>query len=99
MKKHLMFTLLLLLSFGLAAGQTWIRHYRFDDLCPGPNNSASSKVCNVIPAIGGSYLLQGYVEFANEDVLTYANNVFWKLDEYGEIIWRKTGGGNFPLTA
>ena len=99
MKKHLMFTLLLLLSLGLVAGQTWIRYYLFNDLCPGPNNSASSKACNVIPAIGGGYLLQGYVEFANEDVLTYANNVFWKLDENGDIVWRRTGGGTSSLTA
>jgi len=99
MKKHLMFTLLLLLSLGLVAGQTWIRYYLFNDLCPGPNNSASSKACNVIPAIGGGYLLQGYVEFANEDVLTYANNVFWKLDENGDIVWRRTGGGNFAFNS
>jgi len=99
MKKHLMFTLLLLLSLGLVAGQTWIRYYLFNDLCPGPNNSASSKACNVIPAIGGGYLLQGYVEFANEDVLTYANNVFWKLDENGDIVWRRTGGGNFVFNS
>jgi len=94
-----MFTLLLLLSLGLVAGQTWIRYYLFNDLCPGPNNSASSKACNVIPAIGGGYLLQGYVEFANEDVLTYANNVFWKLDENGDIVWRRTGGGNFAFNS
>jgi len=99
MKKHLMFTLLLLLSLGLVAGQTWIRYYLFNDLCPGHNNSASSKACNVIPAIGGGYLLQGYVEFANEDVLTYANNVFWKLDENGDIVWRRTGGGNFAFNS
>jgi hypothetical protein len=65
MKKHLMFTLLLLLSFGLVAGQTWIRYYLFDDGCPGPHDSASSKVYNVILGIGGGYLLQWYVEFAN----------------------------------
>jgi len=84
---------------GLVAGQTWIRYYLFNDLCPGPNNSASSKACNVIPAIGGGYLLQGYVEFANENVLTYANNVFWKLDENGDIVWRRTGGGNFVFNS
>ncbi|MGB4284077.1 MAG: hypothetical protein WBJ48_05110, partial [Bacteroidales bacterium] len=91
--------MLLLLSLGLVAGQTWIRYYLFNDLCPGPNNSASSKACNVIPAIGGGYLLQGYVEFANEDVLTYANNVFWKLDENGDIVWMRTGGGNFAFNS
>jgi len=76
-----------------------MRYYRFDNLCPGPNNSPSSKVCNVIPAIGGGYLLQRYVEFVYGDIPTYANNVFWKLDENGGIVWRKTGGGNFPFNS
>jgi hypothetical protein len=99
MKKHLLFSLLLLISIGLLTGQTWIRYYLFDDLCPGPYDSASSEVCNVIPAIGGGYLLQGYVEFAWGDIPAYANNVFWKLDEYGEIVWRRTGGGNFAFNS
>lgn len=99
MKKHLFITLLMLLSVGLVAGQTWIRYYLFDDLCPGPHDSGRSEVCNVIPAIGGGYLLQGYVEFAWGDIPAYANNVFWKLDEYGEIVWRRTGGGNFAFNS
>jgi len=92
MKKYSLFTLLLLLSVCLLTGQTWIRYYLFDDLCPGPYDSASSEVCNVIPAIGGGYLLQGYVEFVDGDIPAYAANVFWKLDENGDIIWRRTGG-------
>ena len=99
MKKHLLFSLLILFSIGLLTGQTWIRYYLFDDLCPGPYDSASSEVCNVIPAIDGGYLLQGYVEFAYGDIPAYANNVFWKLDEYGEIVWRRTGGGNFAFNS
>ena len=99
MKKRLWFTLLLLMSIGLLTGQTWIRYYLFDDLCPGLYDSASSEVCNVIPAIDGGYLLQGYVEFACGDIPAYANNVFWKLDEYGEIVWRRTGGGNFAFNS
>lgn len=99
MKKHLLFSLLLLISISLLTGQTWIRYYLFDDLCPGPYDSASSEVCNVIPAIDGGYLLQGYVEFAYGDIPAYANNVFWKLDEYGEIVWRRTGGGNFAFNS
>ncbi len=94
-----MLSLLMLLSYGLVAGQTWIRYYLFDDLCPGPYDSASSEVCNVIPAIDGGYLLQGYVEFAYGDIPAYANNVFWRLDEYGEIVWRRTGGGNFAFNS
>jgi len=89
----------MLLSVGLVAGQTWIRYYLFDDLCPGPYDSGRSEVCNVIPAIGGGYLLQGYVEFAWGDIPAYADNVFWKLDEYGDIIWRRTGGGNFAFNS
>jgi len=92
MKKHLLITSLMLLSVCLLTGQTWIRYYLFDDLCPGPYDSASSEVCNVIPAIGGGYLLQGYVEFVDGDIPAYAANVFWKLDENGDIIWRRTGG-------
>ncbi len=99
MKQHFLFSLLLLISIGLLTGQTWIRYYLFDDLCPGPYDSASSEVCNVIPAIDGGYLLQGYVEFAYGDIPAYANNVFWKLDEYGEIVWRRTGGGNFAFNS
>ncbi|MDD3633209.1 MAG: T9SS type A sorting domain-containing protein [Candidatus Cloacimonetes bacterium] len=99
MKKHLLFTLLLLISLGLLVGQTWIRYYPFGDLCPGPSDNASSEVCNVIPAIGGGYLLQGYVEFVYGDIPAYANNVFWKLDENGDIVWRRTGGGNFAFNS
>ena len=96
MKKHLMFTLLLLLSVGLVAGQTWIHHYPVSDLCPGPYTSMESEACNVIPAIGGGYLLHGYVEFASGDIPAYDRNVFWKLDENGNIIWRRTGDAGSP---
>jgi len=99
MKKRLWFTLLLLMSIGLLTGQTWIRWFNFGGLCPGPFDSSRAKLCNVIPAIGGGYLLQGYVEFACGDIPAYANNVFWKLDEYGEIVWRRTGGGNFAFNS
>ena len=36
-------------------------------------------------------MLQGYVEFAWGDIPAYEDNVFWKLDEYGDIVWRRTG--------
>ena len=99
MKKRLWFTLLLLMSIGLLTGQTWIRWFNFGGLCPGPSKSSRAKLCNVIPAIGGGYLLQGYVEFTYGDIPAYADNVFWKLDEYGEIVWRRTGGGNFAFNS
>ena len=99
MKKHLLFSLLLLIYIGLLTGQTWIRRFDFGGLCPGPFDSSDGELCNVIPAIGGGYLLQGYVEFAYGDIPAYANNVFWKLDEYGDIVWRRTGGGNFAFNS
>lgn len=99
MKRHMLSAMLLLLSFSLLTGQTWIRGYNFGGLCPGPFDSSDGMLCNVIPAIGGGYLLQGYVEFASGDIPAYANNVFWKLDENGEIVWRRTGGGNFAFNS
>lgn len=97
MKKHLLFTLLLLLSVSLLAGQTWIRGFDFGGLCPGPFDSSDAELCNVIPAIGGGYLLQGYVEFAYGDIPAWDSNVFWKLAENGDIIWRRTGGSIGPF--
>ncbi len=95
-----LFTLAMLLSVAyLLIGSTWIRYYLFDGLCPGPHDSASSEVCNVIPAIGGGYLLQGYVEYAWGDIPAYEANVFWKLDENGDIVWRKTGGAGSPFVS
>jgi len=94
-----LFIALLLLSACLLSGQTWIRGFDFGGLCPGPYDSSDGELCNVIPAIGGGYLLQGYVEFAYGDIPAYANNVFWKLDENGEIVWRRTGGGNFAFNS
>lgn len=77
-----LFLLAMLLSVAyMLIGSTWIRNYLFDGLCPGPHDSASSEACNVIPAIGGGYLLQGYVEYAYDDIPAYEANVFWKLDE------------------
>ena len=78
---------------GLLPGQTWIRSYNYGGLCPGPFDSADAELCNVIPAIGGGYLLQGYVQFASGDIPAYDANVFWKLNENGDIVWRRTGGG------
>jgi len=91
--------LLLLMSIGLLTGQTWIRWFNFGGLCPGPFDSSRAKLCNVIPAIGGGYLLQGYVELAWGDIPAYEANVFWKLDENGDIIWRRTGGAGSPFVS
>lgn len=75
---------------GLSA-QTWIRSYQWDDLCPGPYTHGDAEVWNVIPAIGGGYLLQGHVEFIYGDIPAYESNVFWKIDENGDVVWRRTG--------
>ena len=96
--KNLLFSLLLL-TLSLLRGQTQIRAYPWIDLSPSPTNSGRAQVCNVIPAIGGGYLLQGYVKFFDDVVATYEDNVFWKLDENGDIIWRRTGGGTFAFNS
>ncbi|NLW18167.1 MAG: T9SS type A sorting domain-containing protein [Candidatus Cloacimonetes bacterium] len=98
MKKYC-FALLLVAVIGLLSGQTWIRSYPWIDLSPSPTNSGRAEVCNVIPAIGGGYLLQGYFKFFDEVVATYEDNVFWKLDENGDIIWRRTEGGTFAFNS
>jgi hypothetical protein len=88
---------ILALSIGLLNSQTWIRGFDFGGLCPGPYDSSDGELCNVIPAIGGGYLLQGYVEFAWGDIPAWDSNVFWKLDENGDVIWRRTGGSIGPF--
>lgn len=96
MKKHLLFTLLLLLSIGFVAGQTWIRSISFSGVYPPEVTGRSALLCNVIPAIGGGYLLQGYLSVTSNDGLVevYSGNVFWKYNENGDLIWRRTSGGD-----
>ncbi|MFB3844474.1 MAG: T9SS type A sorting domain-containing protein [Candidatus Cloacimonadaceae bacterium] len=78
-------------SISILFSQTWIRSYSWEDLCPG-YTSADAKAWNVIPAIGGGYLLQGYVCFlCSIDVPAFEDNVFWKIDENGDVVWRRTG--------
>jgi hypothetical protein len=80
--KRLLF-IFLWLSVMLLYGQSWIREYNWWDLYndddwtmyPNPN------VHNVIPAIGGGYLLQARIEFwLSEDQL------FWVLDDFGNVV-------------
>lgn len=92
MKKHLLFSLLLL-SVGLLAGQTWIRYYPWADVCTSTYTSATANVYNVIPALGGGYLLQGHAEFiyvsGEYEVPVMLTNIFWKIDENGDVVWRR----------
>jgi hypothetical protein len=91
--------LMLLLLIGSLSAQTLIRSYQWTDLCPGPFDSTDSEMCNVIPAIGGGYILQGHVAFMAGDISALNTNVFWKLDEFGNVIWRRTGGLGFTYNA
>lgn len=92
MKKHLLFSLLLL-SVSLLAGQTWIRYYPWADVCTSTYTSATANVYNVIPALGGGYLLQGHAEFIYEsgeyESPVMMTNIFWKIDENGDVVWRR----------
>jgi hypothetical protein len=85
--------LLVILAFtiGLLNCQTWIRSYDWIDVFPGQINHADAQVCNVIPAIGGGYLLQGWAEFVSGDVEVFTASIFWRIDENGDVIWRRTG--------
>jgi hypothetical protein len=87
--------LLVILAFtiGLLNCQTWIRSYEWEDLCPGPYTHADAQVCNVIPALGGGYLLQGWAEFVSGDTEVGSNSIFWRIDVNGDVIWRRTGWG------
>jgi hypothetical protein len=72
-------------------GSTWIRSYSVDGASPNGYTNYDAKAYNVIHAIEGGYLLHAYVEY-----FTYlwefaeSVNVFWKVDENGEVIWRRS---------
>ena len=95
MKRHILFILLVLSTY-LLSGTTWIRSYPWLDLCTQSYTSAQARAYNVIPAIGGGYLLQGHVEFYNNDSMRLVENVFWKIDENGNLIWRRLGNNMSP---
>ncbi|MGI6198963.1 MAG: hypothetical protein ACOYIS_07580, partial [Candidatus Cloacimonadaceae bacterium] len=93
MKKYSIATLLLIVSLSQLAGQSWIRHYSWEDVCPYSYTNTSGNVYNVIPALGGGYLLQGHAEFIyasdEYDAPVMMTNIFWKIDENGEVVWRR----------
>jgi hypothetical protein len=90
--KRPIFILLLVFACSLLLAQTWQRTYPWADVCQEEYNNASADVYNVIPAIGGGYLMQGYAEFINYDFPVMMTNIFWKIDENGDVVWRRIGG-------
>jgi hypothetical protein len=92
-------TLLLLMLVGVLYGKTWIRDYSWGGVCPYPYSYADAEVYNVIPAIGGGYLLQGYAEFMGGDILVYRANVIWKIDERGDVTWQRDVPWYYPFVS
>jgi len=90
MKRLLLVALLVSCAY-LLMGSTWIRSYSVDGASPNGYTNYDAKAYNVIHAIEGGYLLHAYVEY-----FTYlwefaeSVNVFWKVDENGEVIWRRS---------
>ena len=97
MKRHILFILLLFSTY-LLSGTSWIRSYPWLDVCPYQYDSAQARAYNVIPAIGGGYLLQGHAGFYNTDSYVMERNIFWKIDENGNLIWRRLGYGIGPYS-
>ncbi len=91
MKRLLLVALLASCAY-LLMGSTWIRSADFTGICPWTYDGSRLELCNIIPAIGGGYLLQGYASYGWIGTPIYDTNVFWKLDENGDLIWRRTGG-------
>ncbi len=89
MKKYSIL-LLLIMCLSIMSALTWIRSYSIEGVCPYPYSSSNVQAYNVIPAIGGGYLLQGFVEFSDYEFFVFAANVFWKVDENGDIVWRRS---------
>ena len=95
MKRHILFILLLFSTY-LLSGTSWIRSYPWLDVCPYQYDSAQARAYNVIPAIGGGYLLQGHAGFYNTDSYVMEKNVFWKIEDNGDMIWRRLGYDSDP---
>ncbi|MGI6198857.1 MAG: FlgD immunoglobulin-like domain containing protein [Candidatus Cloacimonadaceae bacterium] len=89
MKKHLFFTLLFLVLLGLLAGQTWVKRLPVDGLPSWQDNGFH--LSNVIPAIGGGYLVQGFgMMETNDGNEADVINIIWKLNAAGNVLQRKT---------
>ncbi len=86
MKAKLLFVLLAVLT-GWVYAQTWTRHLAWEDLVPAWEDHPVAEAYNVIPAIGGGYLMQGVLTIHEYD--DYYINVFWKVSNGGEVLWRQ----------
>lgn len=96
--KKLAILALFIMFLSSLCAQTWIRSYPWADICTAPYSNAQARAYNVIPAIGGGYLLQGHVEFYNNDSMRLVENVFWKIDESGNQVWRRIGSSMTPYS-
>jgi hypothetical protein len=89
MKKSLTLLTLMALSLSAVCAQTWIKQLPMDGLPDWDVNR--SKMCNVIAAIGGGYIAQGYKTNSTEDGWAWNDfNILWKLDENGNVLQRTT---------
>ncbi len=89
MKKYLTLLTLMALSLSAVCAQTWIKRLPMDGLPDWDVNR--SKMCNVIAAIGGGYIAQGYKTNSTEDGWAWNDfNILWKLDENGNVLQRTT---------
>jgi hypothetical protein len=87
MKKSLTLLTLIALSLSAVCAQTWIKRLPMDGLPDWDVNR--SKMCNVIAAIGGGYIAQGYKTNSTVDGWDwYDFNILWKLDENGNVLQR-----------
>lgn len=71
--------------------QTWVVQLPLDGLTENGGSMISTMLCNIIPAIGDGYIVQGNATWSSyDDVIGGEFGIFWKIDENGDTIWRKT---------
>jgi flagellar hook capping protein FlgD len=72
----------------LEAEPTFINSYPYQDLFP-PDYTYSwvDGCCNVVPAIGGGFLLNAFLIPGWEGFIE-PQSIFWKISEEGELEWR-----------
>ncbi len=78
---------LIVLASSAINAQTWIKQLPMDGLPHWAHND--TKMCNVIVAIDGGYIAQGYKTNSTEDGWAWHDfNILWKLDEDGNVLQR-----------
>ena len=89
MKKYLVLLFLIVLASSAICTQTWVKQLPMDGLPHWAHND--TKLCNVIAAIDGGYIAQGYKTNSSEDGWAWHDfNILWKLDEEGNVLQRTT---------